>query len=33
MRLREFLLTVGFPAVRLGVVGIDTRHVRAEDGL
>ncbi|MEV5773457.1 hypothetical protein AB0L49_19715 [Streptomyces antimycoticus] len=27
------LLTVGFPAVRLGVVGIDTRHVRDEDGL
>ncbi|MFE9796123.1 hypothetical protein ACFYRL_30820 [Streptomyces goshikiensis] len=30
---REFLLTVGFPAVRLGIVGIDTRHVRAEDGM
>ncbi|MEV5970457.1 SUKH-4 family immunity protein [Streptomyces sp. NPDC051921] len=30
---REFLLTVGFPAVHLDVVGIDTRHVRDEDGL
>ncbi|MFD7321933.1 hypothetical protein ACFV9D_12770 [Streptomyces sp. NPDC059875] len=30
---REFLLTVGFPAVHLGVAGIDTRHVRDEDGL
>lgn len=25
---REFLLTVGFPAVRLDIVGIDTRHLR-----
>lgn len=32
-RSREFLLTVGFPAVRLDVVGIDTRHLRGEDGL
>ncbi len=32
-RSREFLLTVGFPAVHLDVVGIDTRHVRDEDGL
>ncbi|MEU6091764.1 SUKH-4 family immunity protein [Streptomyces sp. NPDC047085] len=30
---REFLLTVGFPAVHLDVIGIDTRHVRNEDGL
>ncbi|MFE1885138.1 hypothetical protein [Streptomyces diastatochromogenes] len=30
---REFLLTVGFPAVHLNVVGIDTRHLRDEDGL
>ena len=30
---REFLLTVGFPAVHLDVVGIDTRHVRDEDPL
>ncbi|MFE7270910.1 SUKH-4 family immunity protein [Streptomyces sp. NPDC057623] len=30
---REFLLTVGFPAVHLGVVGIDTRHLRTADGL
>ncbi|MBU3863439.1 SUKH-4 family immunity protein [Streptomyces sp. 4503] len=30
---REFLLTVGFPAVRLDVVRIDTRHVRDEGGL
>ncbi|MEU6591662.1 SUKH-4 family immunity protein [Streptomyces sp. NPDC046881] len=30
---RQFLLTVGFPAVHLDVVGIDTRHVRDEDGL
>lgn len=30
---REFLLTVGFPAVHLDVVGIDTRHLRDEDGL
>ncbi|GHA65086.1 MULTISPECIES: hypothetical protein [Streptomyces] len=28
---REFLLAVGFPAVDLDVVGIDTRHVRDED--
>ncbi|MFF8908665.1 hypothetical protein [Streptomyces olivaceoviridis] len=28
---REFLLTVGFPAVDLDVVGIDTRHVRDQD--
>ncbi|MEU5540101.1 SUKH-4 family immunity protein [Streptomyces sp. NPDC020362] len=32
-RSREFLLTVGFPAVHLDVVGIDTRHLREEDGL
>ncbi|MEU0397004.1 hypothetical protein ABZ208_30305 [Streptomyces sp. NPDC006208] len=32
-RSREFLLTVGFPAVHLDVVGIDTRHLRDEDGL
>ncbi|WP_051789552.1 hypothetical protein [Streptomyces sp. NRRL S-1022] len=30
---REFLLTVGFPAVHLGVVGTGTRHLRDEDGL
>ncbi|MFD7459313.1 MULTISPECIES: SUKH-4 family immunity protein [unclassified Streptomyces] len=30
---REFLLEVGFPAVRLDVAGIDTRHVRHKDGL
>jgi hypothetical protein len=30
---REFLLTVGFPAVRLGVVGIDTRHLRGGGGM
>ncbi|MFF4476894.1 hypothetical protein ACK1X7_09270 [Streptomyces sp. CY1] len=30
---REFLLTVGFPAVRLDVVRIDTRHLRDEGGL
>ncbi|MEW2253229.1 hypothetical protein AB0907_38650 [Streptomyces sp. NPDC006975] len=30
---REFLLTVGFPAVHLDLVGIDTRHLRDEDGL
>lgn len=30
---REFLLTVGFPAVRLDPGGIDTRHVRKKDGL
>ncbi|WP_412074677.1 SUKH-4 family immunity protein [Streptomyces xanthophaeus] len=30
---REFLLTVGFPAVRLDIVGIDTRHLRGEDGM
>ncbi|MFE5920642.1 SUKH-4 family immunity protein [Streptomyces sp. NPDC002285] len=31
---REFLLTVGFPAVHLDVVGIDTRHLRDdEDGM
>ena len=29
---REFLLTVGFPAVNLHVVGIDTTHLRDEDG-
>ncbi|MDX2679009.1 hypothetical protein [Streptomyces soliscabiei] len=28
---REFLLMVGFPAVRIGVAGIDTRHLRDED--
>ncbi|MEU9993028.1 SUKH-4 family immunity protein [Streptomyces sp. NPDC048045] len=32
-RSREFLLTVGFPAVHLDVVGIDTRHLRDEDGM
>ncbi|WP_225828704.1 SUKH-4 family immunity protein [Streptomyces naphthomycinicus] len=32
-RSREFLLTVGFPAVHLDVVGIDTRHLRGADGL
>ncbi|MFD3542452.1 SUKH-4 family immunity protein [Streptomyces sp. NPDC058662] len=32
-RSREFLRTVGFPAVRLGSVGIDTRHLRNEDGM
>ena len=32
-RSREFLLTVGFPAVHLDVVGIDTRHLRDEDPL
>ncbi|MEY9989538.1 hypothetical protein ABIE67_001570 [Streptomyces sp. V4I8] len=30
---REFLLTVGFPAVDLDVVGIDTLHLRDEDGM
>lgn len=30
---REFLLTVGFPAVHLEVVGIDTRHLRDEGGM
>ncbi|MGW3061611.1 SUKH-4 family immunity protein [Streptomyces goshikiensis] len=30
---REFLLAVGFPAVRLDNVGVDTRHLRAEDGM
>ncbi|WP_031478110.1 SUKH-4 family immunity protein [Streptomyces bicolor] len=30
---REFLLTVGFPAVHVDIVGIDTRHLRDEDGL
>ncbi|GAA4072217.1 SUKH-4 family immunity protein [Streptomyces shaanxiensis] len=30
---REFLLNVGFPAVELEVVGIDTRHLRDEDGM
>lgn len=30
---REFLLTVGFPAVRFEVVGIDTTHLRDEDGM
>ncbi|MFJ8539035.1 hypothetical protein [Streptomyces sp. NPDC093591] len=30
---KEFLLTAGFPAVHLDVVGIDTRHVRDADGL
>lgn len=30
---REFLLTVGFPAVRLGAAGIDTRHLRSEGPL
>ncbi|MEU1406642.1 SUKH-4 family immunity protein [Streptomyces sp. NPDC005728] len=30
---REFLLTVGFPAIHLDVVGIDTRHLRDEDGM
>ncbi len=30
---REFLLTVGFPAVYLDVVGIDSRHLRNADGL
>ncbi|MEU6371163.1 hypothetical protein ABZ876_37130 [Streptomyces sp. NPDC046931] len=30
---REFLLTVGFPVVHLDTVGIDTRHLRDEDGL
>ncbi|MFJ5775228.1 SUKH-4 family immunity protein [Streptomyces sp. NPDC093094] len=30
---REFLLTVGFPAVRLDDLGIDTRCVRDKDGL
>ncbi|MFJ9588631.1 hypothetical protein [Streptomyces acidicola] len=30
---REFLLTVGFPTVHLDFVGIDTRHLRDEDGL
>ncbi|WP_405578557.1 SUKH-4 family immunity protein [Streptomyces sp. NBC_01092] len=29
---REFLLTVGFPVVHLDHVGIDTRHLRDEDG-
>lgn len=29
---REFLLTVGFPAVSLDVVGIDTRHLLDEGG-
>ncbi|MFD9432998.1 SUKH-4 family immunity protein [Streptomyces sp. NPDC060002] len=30
---REFLLTVGFPAVHLDVVEIDTRHLRDENAL
>ncbi|MDI3421613.1 hypothetical protein QIT00_24170 [Streptomyces sp. B-S-A12] len=30
---REFLLTVGFPAVRLAAVDIDTTHLRGEDAL
>ncbi|MEV6057377.1 hypothetical protein [Streptomyces sp. NPDC052107] len=30
---REFLLTIGFPAVHLDVVGIDTRHLLDEDGM
>lgn len=30
---REFLLKVGFPAVRLGAMDIDTTHLRDEDGL
>jgi hypothetical protein len=30
---RDFLLTVGFPAVHLDTVGIDTRHLRGEDGM
>ncbi|QTE03009.1 SUKH-4 family immunity protein [Streptomyces cyanogenus] len=30
---REFLLRVGFPAVHLDVVGIDTRHLRDEYAL
>ncbi|MEU7022619.1 SUKH-4 family immunity protein [Streptomyces sp. NPDC046203] len=30
---REFLLTVGFPAVHLEAVGIDTRFLRDEDAL
>ncbi|MFF8897979.1 SUKH-4 family immunity protein [Streptomyces lydicus] len=29
---REFLTTVGFPAVMIGVIGLDTRHLRADDG-
>ncbi|POX57282.1 hypothetical protein C3489_00790 [Streptomyces sp. Ru71] len=32
-RSREFLLNVGFPAVDLDAVGIDTRHLRGEDAL
>ncbi|MFF5933290.1 hypothetical protein [Streptomyces sp. NPDC012508] len=30
---RKFLLTVGFPAVRLGIVGIETRHLRGRGGM
>ncbi|MFF5448748.1 SUKH-4 family immunity protein [Streptomyces sp. NPDC012888] len=30
---RRFLLTVGFPTVHLDVAGLDTRHLRDEDGL
>ncbi|MFD8954255.1 SUKH-4 family immunity protein [Streptomyces xanthophaeus] len=30
---REFLLTVGFPAARLDIAGIDTRHLRGEDAM
>ncbi|MDT9689924.1 SUKH-4 family immunity protein [Streptomyces sp. P9(2023)] len=30
---RDFLLRVGFPAVHLDAVGIDTRHLRDEDAL
>ncbi|MFH8680190.1 SUKH-4 family immunity protein [Streptomyces lydicus] len=29
---REFLTTVGFPAVMLDVIGFDTTHLRADDG-